>query len=163
MDPYKDFIRLPGWLYHLLAETPFLWIVIPIVSLALVLIPFIIVWRKCKPVRWQEVGVAFLSSLLIFGGLEFLMTKLDRWIWWHIYNGGWILGQYESGTLTYWFLFTFLIIFSPFPIFKVIYKKLKWKKFFICVFLSILLACIMIWLWLQFLAWGFGNISDHYL
>ncbi len=100
MDPYKDFIRLPSWFYHLLAETPFLWIVVPIINLGLVLIPFFIVWKKYKPVGWREVGVAYLASLMIFAGWQAFLFWLDRWIWWHIYNGGWILEPYGDGMTT---------------------------------------------------------------
>lgn len=163
MDPYKDFIRLPGWLYHLLAETPFLWIIIPIISLALVLFPFIIVWKKCKPVRWQEVGVAFLSSLMIFVGWEYLRGVLGEWIWWHIYNGGWILGPYDNGVITFWGVFTLFFIFSPFFIFKKIYSKFGWKMIMICILLSIILACLAIWLWMQAFVWGLGVVHDNYL
>lgn len=163
MDPYKDFIRLPSWLYHLLAETPFLWIIIPVIGLALVLIPFFIVWRKCKPVGWREVGVAFLSSILIFGGLEFLRGILFEWIWWHIYNGGWILHQYDNGFITFWGIFTLFFIFSPFFVFKKIYNKLNLKKIILCILLSILLTCLAIWLWIQVFIWALGTVHDKYL
>ena len=54
------------------------------------ILPFWQLWKKGrkKPVKWSQVFLSYLGSVVILVSFEAIMSWLDRWIYENVYNGG---------------------------------------------------------------------------
>lgn len=109
-----------------------------VLVLALVLSPFFIIrLQRFKPTRWRHIVGAYVSSLAIYFAIEFLISKIDRWLLENFINTSWIQTPFEEILFK---ITIFLLFFYPISTFystKMLFQRFTKLNLFFSILIAI--------------------------
>jgi hypothetical protein len=132
-----------------------------IISLGLILSPFFILWWK-RLTKWRWIFLAYFLSIVIFLGIFFATNWYDRYLYYNVYNSGWLMEVLLDAGRNQFLFFAFILILSPYCISKLKYIKINLKRGLISTVFSIVIFGIIFGIFLYYTAWTLGQVGMLY-
>lgn len=131
----------------------FVLIFVPVVSLAIAILPYWWVKKHYKLVQWKHLWIALSAGIVVNVG----------W-WWVIFSitneriSIYLLGTESDGVLLSFFLISFFIIITPFIFTKLHYGSFTAKRTIMSILIAVLTAGFVLGIWLALAIVGYRGI-----